>query len=67
MGIFNTKIFDELKEGFKNLSKRIKENLDADKEESVSINRCPACGAPLNMQSNSDSKKCQYCGSEIKI
>ena len=67
MGIFNTKIFDEFERGFKNLKRKIKNNFGIDDGKSVSVSKCPACGAPLNMQSNSDSKKCQYCGSEIKI
>lgn len=35
MGIFNTKIFDELEDGLKRLSKRIKTNIEDDNKKNI--------------------------------
>ena len=63
MGIFNTKIFDEFERGFKNLKRKIENNFGIDDGKSVSVSKCPACGAQLK----SASSKCEYCGSNLRV
>ena len=66
MGIFNTKIFEELEDGLKNLSKRIKANMDDDKQTENPVQKCPNCGATLSQTENLEIIKCPYCSTEIK-
>ena len=64
MGIFNTNIFKELKEGLENFSEKVKKNFNEGKEEQEEIiTKCPNCGANLN----TSLSKCNYCGATLNV
>jgi|GEM_PF-5843682 DNA-directed RNA polymerase subunit RPC12/RpoP len=66
MGIFNKNVFDELENGLKNLSEKIKRNIDNDDKEKHAILKCPNCGAVLEQNNQDEFIKCPYCASQIK-
>lgn len=63
MGIFNTKIFDELEEGFKRFKNRVIRNTS---EKQYEVLKCPNCGATLPQNEDEKIIKCEYCGTDVK-
>ena len=70
MGFFddidNSKIFDDLENGIKDISNKIKTSIENSKNNNNKTNKCPNCGASLSKDENNNYTKCEYCGTKIK-